>query len=323
MLIWLTGCKENPKSNVLPIDTDEVTAIPQTTNEHRGKLLMEQECYGCHAPEATSDTRIAPPMEAIKRHYLDTNVTKAEFTNAFTKWVNDPEAETKIPMAHKRFGPMPYMPIPASEIALIADYIYENELERPEGFDIRFEQAHERGKDMRACRCFEYPEPEEVYAEIGLAYVKEAKSILVKELTGAIEEQGTVGAIAFCHTEATRLTDSISLMKNAIVERVSDKPRNPNNLANEKEKKYIASFEERVAAGAEIDPIVLSDKGEVSTYYPILTNALCLQCHGVPNEQIQANTVAALRKLYPDDLAIGYDVNEVRGMWRVVFDSNR
>lgn len=141
-------------------------------------------------------------------------------------------------------------------------------------------------------------------------------------MTRAIQENGTVGAIGFCQTEATKLTDSISLMKNTIIERVSDRPRNPNNLAKEEELKHIASFKNDLASGKAINPIVHNENGVVSFYYPIVYNALCMHCHGKPNEQILPETLPVLKKLYPEDMAIGYDVNEVRGMWSIEFDSD-
>ena len=39
-----------------------------------------------------------------------------------------------------------------------------------------------------------------------------------------------------------------------------------------------------------------------------------------PNEQIQSETLATLKSLYPSDKAIGYDVNEVRGIWAINFE---
>src|SRR5665811_471870 len=119
---------------------------------------MEQECYLCHDPKALMADRIAPPMEAIKRHYIDSNVTKEAFTESLIRWVNDPETATNIPGAHKKFGPMRYMPIPNDAVAQIADYIYDNELERPKGFDAHFQKTHSMGIGMGECGCFYYPD---------------------------------------------------------------------------------------------------------------------------------------------------------------------
>jgi Protein of unknown function (DUF3365) len=55
-------------------------------------------------------------------------------------------------------------------------------------------------------------------------------------------------------------------------------------------------------------------------YYPILTNAMCLQCHGKPNVDISITTLDKIHALYPDDRATGYVVNELRGLWVVEMD---
>ena len=320
--VALASCKDAQKSKTQSLDRKMVTEEVQSGKTHPGKRIMEQECYICHDPKASMTNRIAPAMEAIKRHYIDSSVTKEEFTEALIRWVNDPETATKIPGAHKKFGPMPYMPNPDDAIAQIADYIYDNELERPEGFDAHFQKAHKKSEGMRECNCFDYPEPEAQYGAVGLAYAKEAKALLGKNLKRAIQEKGTIAAVRFCTIEATKLTDSISMMKNAVIKRVSDKTRNPGNQANAMELQHITSFKEMVALEEKIEPVVQIENDEVNVYYPITTNAICLQCHGKPDKQILPETLTALKSLYPEDKAVGYGENEVRGIWSISFDLN-
>lgn len=157
------------------------------------------------------------------------------------------------------------------------------------------------------------------FTDIGLGYAMATKAQLGKNLMKAIQDKGTVGAIGFCNNNAIKLTDSISVMKNAIIKRVSDKPRNPDNQAKEDELSYITTFKKLMASGGEIKPIVKRNNGEVAFYSPIVTNAMCLQCHGKPNKQIEPATLNALKDLYPSDKAVGYDVNEVRGIWSIHF----
>lgn len=323
VVLFFTSCKESQKNKIESVDNIDVAVNTAIQEPHPGKVILERECYMCHDPKTKMVDRIAPPMEAIKRHYIDSTVTQEEFTEALIKWVNDPETETKIPAAHKRFGPMPYLPNRDEAVAKIADYIYNNELERPEGFDEHFKASHKIGMGMEQCNCFDYPEPGKVYGAIGMSYAKEAKMALGKSLTKAIQEKGTVGAIGFCNLEATTITDSVSLMKNAVIQRVSDKTRNPKNKASAKELEYLASFKKALASGEELEPVVETEDGEVSFYYPIVTNALCLQCHGKPNTQVLPETMTALNKLYPEDMALGYDVNQVRGMWSIEFFSDK
>ncbi|CAM4209071.1 DUF3365 domain-containing protein [Zobellia roscoffensis] len=319
MFIFFASCKENKKATTVSSDDVEVKQNTNVSKVHAGQVILERECYLCHDPKTNMADRIAPPMEAIKRHYIDSTVSQKEFTEALIKWINDPETETKMPVVHGEFGPMPYLPSRDESLTQIADYIYNNELERPEGFDEYFKLGHTNG--MEDCNCSDYPDLSEVFSKIGMSYASDAKAALGGSLTKAIQEKGTVGAIGFCNLEAIHITDSVSSMKNAVIKRVSDRTRNPNNKASAKELKYIAAFKETLAGGNEVKPVVEIKDEEVAFFSPIITNGLCLQCHGTPNEQVLPETMVALNKLYPQDMATGYGENEVRGLWSIEFYS--
>jgi uncharacterized protein (UPF0335 family) len=47
---------------------------------------------------------------------------------------------------------------------------------------------------------------------------------------------------------------------------------------------------------------------------------MCLKCHGTTDKQMERETYSKIKELYPNDKAIGYDVNEVRGIWSISFD---
>jgi len=161
------------------------------------------------------------------------------------------------------------------------------------------------------------------YSEIGFHYAVTTKQALGKHLTEAIMEGGTEYALSFCHLQAIALTDSMSQLHNASITRVSDQPRNANNAANNKELEQIQYYKDLVAegeTGKEIQPNVEREGGKVYFYYPILTNEMCLQCHGTKNETINPEVLALLSELYPDDKATGYKSNEVRGIWSIIFN---
>ena len=136
---------------------------------------------------------------------------------------------------------------------------------------------------------------------------------------GTIQKKGTLEALAFCNIQAIPLTDSMSVNYNAKIKRVSDKNRNPKNNANAEELKYIAQFKKDFAEQKEIKPIVLEEGNKVQFYYPIETNSMCLQCHGT---QIKPEVSRQILKLYPKDLAVGYNEGDVRGIWSITFDKN-
>ena len=157
------------------------------------------------------------------------------------------------------------------------------------------------------------------YSEIGLEFAKATQTLLGKNLMEKIQKEGATEALAFCNIEAMPLTATMSTKYNADIKRVSDKNRNPDNKANEEELKYIAKFKKEAADNIESTPIVISQGEKVHFYYPILTNTMCLQCHGKA-EDIKPKVAVKINNLYPNDLAIGYSENEVRGIWSIVFD---
>lgn len=155
---------------------------------------------------------------------------------------------------------------------------------------------------------------------LGQKYASASKAALGRKLMAAIAKNGPDGAVEFCNINALPLTDSLSIAYGAKIKRVTDKPRNPLNKANEKELSFIADFKEKLTSGYPLEPILDTTDGQLNFYYPILTNAMCLQCHGKPEVQITASTLSVLDKLYPEDMAREYQENEIRGIWAIRFN---
>lgn len=157
------------------------------------------------------------------------------------------------------------------------------------------------------------------YAFIGKQYAMSTKKVLGKNLMTAIQKEGTIAALKFCNSNASSLTDSMSVLYNANIKRVSDKPRNKKNNANTEELKHIASFKLKVLNKQKTTPIVKDDGDKVTFYAPIITNGMCLQCHGTLEKELQPTVFSEIKKLYPEDKAVGYAANEVRGLWSITF----
>lgn len=133
--IALVSCN-NSKSNGYEIAN---LVKPQTEEDHPGKKLMETNCYVCHSPIASHDERLAPPMVAIKKHYIDSDTSKKEFIVSIQAWIKNPNKEdAKMFGAVKRFEVMPKQSFPEETIKLIADYMYDNEIEQPKWFKEHF-----------------------------------------------------------------------------------------------------------------------------------------------------------------------------------------
>jgi len=148
-------------------------------------------------------------------------------------------------------------------------------------------------------------------------YAMQTKGVLGKNLMNAINKQGTEKAIEFCSTKAIVLTDSMGTALNATLKRVSDQPRNPINLANENETAFINELKEKISKGEKLTSKITESNGKTVGYFPIETNAMCLQCHGSKDLDIKPNVLKKIELLYPKDQATGYKENQIRGIFVV------
>ncbi|MBW8050891.1 MAG: DUF3365 domain-containing protein [Cytophagales bacterium] len=315
VLIALVSCNQNSTGEKTDqVNLSEEPVEVETTNEDlsKGFQLLESSCFSCHSPNVNIENKVAPSMADIKKYYVNEGVPKESFTNALIEFVSDPtEEKVKIPQAIEHFGLMPKFNLSEEQLSQIANYIYSTELETPDWYGKHYEEEKQKHKvnleDLS-------------YEEIGQNYAMSTKSVLGKSLKGAIKSKGTENAVEFCNERAYPLTDSMAIALNTKIKRVSDKPRNPLNAANESELKYIDVSKQILAKGRKIKSQVLEINGIMVGYYPIVTNKMCMQCHGKPNTQIQPATLEKLNSLYPKDMAKGYAENQLRGIWVVEMD---
>ncbi len=142
------------------------------------------------------------------------------------------------------------------------------------------------------------------------SYAAATKKLLMKNVGEQMQKGGPESALEFCNIEAMPLTKSMSDKYGLVISRVSDKMRNPRNIANAEELKLIEQYKKQLLAGELLKPI----RTETDYYEPLVTNAMCLQCHGEVGKNVQPKVAAKIADLYPNDLAVGYKENEVRGL---------
>lgn len=131
IIVWGFACEpksnqQQQESNVID-DTNYEVAEVATAREH-----IETVCYMCHSPTAAPDDRLAPPLEIAKRNYLAATSSKEEFVDKMVQFIINPTAEQS--MLHsdvEEFGIMDPVGFSKEDVRAIAEYIYENDLEKP------------------------------------------------------------------------------------------------------------------------------------------------------------------------------------------------
>lgn len=294
MLSWtvLISCNfNNKKSMDYSVNTEALS-------------IVQKNCTSCHHPNEQNS--IAPSLNEVQMFYIKNFSNQEKGLAKLTSFLAAPKEETAMMKdAVKKHGLMPKISLTDEEIYDVAQLLY--------GFDFSQENWDKNiafvNKKSTAIG--------KNYLEKGKELASATKGVLGKNLLTAINTLGTDKAVAFCNTRAIPITDSMSNALNATIKRVSDKARNSNNNANEQELVYINEAKALLAKGEKIKPKMTELTDKVICYYPIETATMCLQCHGAPNTQIKSNTLEKITKLYPNDKAIGYKENELRGIWVV------
>jgi cytochrome c553 len=291
--------------------------LTDSTRMGAGFRALEAACFGCHSPDPSADAGVAPTMAAIRQHYVDARTTYAGLRAALSKFVDDPARENaRIPDAVDRFGLMPVLGLDASLLDPIAYYIFHTPLEQPDWYTAQFALERRRYQQTAAPTLTSPAD----YLSHGQQLAMRTKSTLGSQLKGALKTGGPVHAIGFCREQAGDIASDMSVKLGADIRRVSDRPRNPDNAAADAELAYIRSVSAALAAGDKPAPAIRDTGSHMIGYYPIVTNAMCLQCHGAPGQEIAADTLETIRADYPDDLATGYGAGELRGIWVITME---
>ena len=153
--------------------------------------------------------------------------------------------------------------------------------------------------------------------ENGQEMAMKTKAILGKYLVTSIQDMGPEGAIEFCSSRAIQITDSMSTLLGSRIKRVAERNRNPVNGASADELAYMKEINASLARNEKPKPQLKETAETYTGYYPILTEQLCLQCHGDKKTDIKPATFTTLNRLYPGDKATGFKLNELRGIWVV------
>ncbi len=160
----------------------------------------------------------------------------------------------------------------------------------------------------------------EAFTALGDSISLLAQKTLLQKVSGAIAEGGAAHAVDFCNIQAMPLTDSIAAKNGVTIQRVTNKARNSANaLSGEREIALFQKIQDSLQNGSAQPHYLLEDEDGRTVYYkPIfLGMPTCLQCHGTPDKDIEAATLAKIKEKYPDDAATGYMLGQLRGLWKI------
>jgi hypothetical protein len=152
--------------------------------------------------------------------------------------------------------------------------------------------------------------PEQVLQkEKALAAREQLFERLMARLSEVVQADGPAAAVEICHQEAPRIAHDVATTTGVKIGRTSDKLRNPNNRP--------PSWAIEIVANKPDSPIfVAADNGRFGAILPVRLKSLCLTCHGTP-DKIPDPVRDALHARYPDDRAIGYAEDDLRGWFWV------
>jgi len=128
------------------IFADENNQTKQASSSlSRASKLFDQHCKVCHGLTGgmNMEKRIAPPIAGVRMHYLSVHKDKDSFVNAVTTWLEKPDASKSLmPGAIRHFNLMPPISVPKEDAKSIAEYIFDGNLEAPEGYQAHYQQMH-------------------------------------------------------------------------------------------------------------------------------------------------------------------------------------
>jgi hypothetical protein len=128
---------------------------------------------------------------------------------------------------------------------------------------------------------------------------------LARTLQVSIREKGVENAIGVCRAEAPRIAAEIAKERDLKIGRTSFKLRNPENAPP-------AWAEPLIAKRVESPRFLQGPDGELAALFPIRLKASCMTCHGL-EATVDPKIREKIAEAYPEDRAMGFSANELRG----------
>jgi len=149
----------------------------------------------------------------------------------------------------------------------------------------------------------------------GAALLAPLKTELKQALMAGMQK-GPSNAISVCRVQAPAIADSLSV-EGVRIGRSSHRLRNPENRGpewvNDVLQAYLSKDSDR---RPQVVPLKNGREGYVE---PITIQPLCLACHG---KNLAPDVAAQISKMYPDDEATGFEIDDLRGVYWVEYPAS-
>ena len=158
------------------------------------------------------------------------------------------------------------------------------------------------------------------YRESGMKIAKETYQKLSATLTEKMKAGGIPEAVQYCNTAALPLTEEISAKYGVQIKRTALRTRNERNSPDEEELEILNYYQTLSNKNQELKALVqLDKKGNPHFYAPIILQKKCLSCHGSLDQEVSRKTDSIIKSYYPNDMALGFQENDLRGIWSIAF----
>jgi hypothetical protein len=153
-----------------------------------------------------------------------------------------------------------------------------------------------------------FTDTQRAQSELVAAATNAMFSELMGELMAALDSGDPGIAIGVCKDKAPEVGAKVAEQYGVQLGRTSHKLRNPANTAPEWADEYISDM-------VDTPVYLVGPAGELGVMLPIKLKAECQMCHG-PQEMIDESVLAAVSEVYPEDQAVGFVEDDLRGwMW--------
>lgn len=164
---------------------------------------------------------------------------------------------------------------------------------------------------LSSCSGREY-DPAPKGAELLAPFKANLKTALISGMAG-----GPANAIVVCKTKAHLIASELSV-DGIVMGRGSHKLRNHENVEPAWVTPIIGTY---ASSGGALAPTSVDLGGGRYGYVePIMTQPVCLSCHG---SSLHPDIAAKIGELYPDDEATGFSEGDFRGVFWVEFSAGR